>query len=102
MLAFCVVSALFLGCALAVFVQWAEIGQFLATHQAWTIVALWLAGMFGIGYLLVDDAGMVSFWLLFGLFGVGAAPLVLRSSIAHYAAWRGMMDAAKEPNTRPE
>ena len=96
MLAFVLLAAFMWGICVAAFIQFSELGRFIAARLTWLIVAIGMGGDLLIALLLIDSAGRVLWWQLVAVIGLSSIAVSARSILELLGQWRSVMDVAKD------
>ncbi len=96
MLAFVLLSAFVWGCCVAAFIQFTELGRFIALRMTWFVVALGMGGDLLLVLLLMDGQGRVMWWQLVATIALSSIAVSARGILELVAYWRSVMDATKD------
>lgn len=96
MLPFVLLSGLLWGTCVAIFIQFTELGRFIALRLTWFIVAVGMGGDLLLSLFLVDEAWRVVWWQLVALIFISSIPVSVRGILELVAYNRSVMDGAKD------
>lgn len=96
MLAFVLLAAACWGVAVACFLEYTELGRFIAVRLTWLSVVIGFGGDFLLAIFLLDDQGRIIWWQFVALVGVSSIAVITRGLLELVAYNRTMMDVAKD------
>lgn len=96
MLAFVLLASVVWGIAVACFIEFTELGRFIALRLTWLSVAIGLGGDFLLSILLLDEAGRIVWWQFVALVALSSIPVSTRGLLELVAYNRMVMDGAKD------
>lgn len=99
MLAFVLLAAFLWGVAIAAFMQFTKLGDFLSKKMTWFMTALGCGGNLMLLLLLVEDSFFVAWWQIVAVFGVSSLAPSLRGILLAQFEGDEVIDAAKNPTS---
>jgi hypothetical protein len=96
MLPFVFLSAFIWGICVAAFIQFTDLGRFIAARMTWFIVALGTGGDLLLMLFLMDNEGRVVWWQLVTVIFLSSIAVSARGIFELVTYFRSVMDGARD------
>lgn len=95
-LPFVLLAAFMWGTAIAVFMQFTRLGEFLSKRLTWFVTALGSGGNLLLLLFLLDESGRIFWWYIPAVFFVSSLGPSLRGILIHQRYFKEWMDGARD------
>lgn len=96
MLLFALLLAFVWGVAVAVFIEYTELGRWIAEHLTWLSVVIGIGGDLLILLVLLDEAGRVAWWQMVAVIGLSSLGVICRGLVVSYRYFKRLMQHAQD------